>query len=310
MPAESVERVPLDTSSPTGGRLTRSEVFRGWAFRDQVRQVAEQRQVDVVHVTHQSLTPAFARVVVTAWDPLMSPWARYRAAPERGEKPRVEAAYAVADAVAFRRAAAIIAITSRAAGAARVFRRPVRWIPPFLPDAGVRPPAGGRGQNVLLIANGIDSERKGLELAVNAVDDLRTTRPEIRLTLVGTWSNQGRASELPPFCDVRGYVERDRLLEMLPGFGCCVIPSRWEEFGYAGLEALAAGVPLACAPELGIADFAGHGVFVAPRRIPEALAAAIGQALDADDFEFPRPCRESDALPKIEELYEQLAGGG
>ncbi len=310
MPAASVERVPLETGSPKRARLARSEVFHGWAFLDQVRQVAQQRQVDVVHVTDLSLTPGFGRVVVTAWDPLMSPWARYRAAPERGEKPRAEAAYAVSDAVACRRAAAIIAVTSRVAAAAGVFRRPVHWIPPFLPDAVVRRPAAGKGQSVLLIANGIDSERKGLELAVQAVADLQTTRPEISLTLVGRWSTPDRATKLPAFCDVRGFVERGHLLEMLPGFGCCVIPSRWEEFSYAGLEALAAGVPLACAPELGIADLAGQGVFVARSRVPQALAEAIGQALDTQDFEFPRACLESDALPKLEDIYERVAAGG
>jgi glycosyltransferase involved in cell wall biosynthesis len=96
--------------------------------------------------------------------------------------------------------------------------------------------------------------------------------------------------------------------ELLASSGCCLISSSWEEFGYSGLEALAAGTPLACPPLPGFEGLASDGIVVAERRDPQSLATAIRRALEVEWFEFPVSCRSSVALPRIERLYRELAG--
>lgn len=77
LPSGGVRRV----EAPAGGRRP----------REAVRRIAEELAVDAVHATYLDLAPRFARAVVTAWDPLVSPLARYRAAGKRAERPRREA---------------------------------------------------------------------------------------------------------------------------------------------------------------------------------------------------------------------------
>ena len=104
-----------------------------------------------------------------------------------------------------------------------------------------------------------------------------------------------------------GRLPRPALLDALGGFGCCIVPSLWEEFGYAALEALGAGVPRACAPGLGFAGLSGGGVFVAAQRTAQSLADQVLLALAADTFEFPAECKATNALRRLTTLYETVA---
>jgi glycosyltransferase involved in cell wall biosynthesis len=299
-----VRSLPL---APPPGRPAALGPVAGWVRRPEVLRAARELEVDVVHVTHLDLAPRFDRVVVTAWDPVPGPLARYRAARSRGERPLEEAQYALVDAWACRRAAAVVAVTQDVARAVGRSRRPVHWIPPFLPDDAIRAPLR-RSSDVVMVANGLDAPRKGLELALDAVALVRRVRPEVRLTLVGSWVDPRRPDQLPDYCDVTGPLPRQQVLELLPGFGCCVLPSLWEEFGYGALEALGAGVPLACAPGLGFTGLSGGGIFAAGRRQPQALADQVLLALDVRDFEFPSECRAAHALGRLVDLYEVVAG--
>jgi glycosyltransferase involved in cell wall biosynthesis len=275
----------------------------GWVARPSVLRHARDLDVDVVHVTHLDLAPRFKRLVVTAWDPLIGPVTRYRRARERGERPMTEAAYAVVDAVACHRAASIIAVTPDVARGCRIFRRHVEWVPPFVPDDTVRPVRPNRTGGVVMVANGVDSPRKGVQLAVDTVALVRDRRPDVRLTLIGSWTDEHAASQLPGFCDVVGHLSRSDVLDRLKDFGCAIVPSVWEEFSYSALEALAAGVPVVCAPGLGLGALSGGGLFAAARRSPTLLAQHVLQALDVDRFDFPRECLASNAVSAIEQVY-------
>ena len=290
---------------PPTGPYSRFSPVRGWGRRADVARRAHEEAVDVVHVTHLDLAPRHPRVVVTAWDPIASPIARWRVATRRGERPLHEAGFGVVDAVAMRRAKTIVAVTRDVADAVRVFRRPVAVIPPFLPDSEVRSDRR-RTANVVMIANGIDGPRKGLDLAVEAVAIARRKHPGLQLDLIGRWSEPEAQGGLPAFCRVLGPVDRAELLQRLPGYLCAVVPSLWEEFGYAGLEALATGVPIATGPLPAYADLSGGGVFRAGVRTPQALAEQIERAMAVDGFEFPRECLSSVAVPKLVELYGRL----
>lgn len=116
------------------------------------------------------------------------------------------------------------------------------------------------------------------------------------------------AGRLPSHCVALGLCSPEEVSELLGASGCCVISSRWEEFGYSGLEALAAGTPLACTPLPGFEGLGSDGIVVAGRRDPASLAEAIRTALEIESFDFPVSCRSSVAIPQLEKLYFELAG--
>ena len=211
--------------SPRSKGLSRVAPFTGWASRSTVEQIARTHDVDIVHVTQLDLAPRHERVVMTAWDPLIGPFERARAARGRGEHPVREAGYAVVDAVAARRAVAIIAVTKTVASAASAYKRPTTWIPAFLPDHLVIPSPRSPSHDVVMVANVVDDQRKGLELAIDAVADVRRDLPDVRLVLVGNWSGRIRPDALPSFCEVAGYLPRAQVATTLAG-GRCLHPSK------------------------------------------------------------------------------------
>jgi glycosyltransferase involved in cell wall biosynthesis len=291
-------------------RLPRAlEPFRGWRAERVVARCAEELAADAIHVTNLSLAPRIERLVITAWDPIASPLGRLRAASARGEPRGQEAAHAIVDAIAARRASAIVAVTEAVKDGLSRFDRRTEVIPCFLPDDLITAPLPERSHEVVMVGLAIDSPRKGLTVAVEAVERARETVPEARLVLIGQWVDPTGQASLPDFCDVRGRMEPSDLRDVLRQAGCVLIASRWEEFGYAGLEALAAGAPVVCGPLPAYDGMSGGGVHVARDRSPAALAEQIVAAFECDRFEFPAECRASVAIPRLLDLYRAVQGG-
>jgi glycosyltransferase involved in cell wall biosynthesis len=262
----------------------------------------------VVHATY----PEFAftgqpPVVVSAWHP-ESRWLRRSiTAGTRHERFRSEALHAISDTAAYRRAA-VIALSPAVQRGVNHRGRRAEWIPPFIPDRLIRPSNPGRSLSCAFVARWLDLPRKGLGLAIAATSLLAADMPGLRLLLIGGWRDPSKADDLPAQCIPVGLRDPAEIGELLASSGCCLISSSWEEFGYSGLEALAAGTPLACPPLPGFDGLASDGIVVAERRDPQSLATAIRRALEVASFEFPVSCRSSAAIPRIERLYLELAG--
>jgi glycosyltransferase involved in cell wall biosynthesis len=273
-----------------------------------LREVARSRECAVVHATYTEFVFAGPPpVVVTAWHPLSSWFGRSITAGRRSERFRSEALYAISDRRAYRRAA-VVAISPAAQQDVRGRRQRAEWVPPFIPDRLVRPSNPERSRSCTFIARWLDAPRKGLDLAIAATSLLAAEMPGLRLQLVGGWREPAMAGRLPPHCVALGLRGPEEVSELLAASGCCLISSRWEEFGYSGLEALAAGTPLACTPLPGFEGLGSDGIVVAGRRDPAALAEAIRRALEIESFDFPVSCRSSVAIPRLEKLYFELAG--
>lgn len=297
-PSPRIEVVPLRPPRLLPGPI---EPTAEWGRIGDVKRIAREREVDGVHATRLGLVPRGEKLVVTIWDPIRSPLGRAQAATERGE-PRVsEGIYALVDGLAAVRAKGIVAVT-RAIEEAWGRFAPTELIPPFIDDGTIGPARAERSADVIMVAGMLDLERKGLDLGLEAMEIVRAEVPEARLVLVGGWIDDARRAALPAWCEPRGRLSPADLREAFAGAGCCLIPSRWEEFGYAGLEALAAGVPIATAPLPGYEGLSGRGVFTAGTRTAPELAAQVASALAAKDFEFPAECRASTAIPKIIDL--------
>lgn len=272
--------------------------------RRAIAQIAERAGADVIHATHLELAPrSRARLVVTAWDPEPTVRRRVRAARQRGLQRLPEARYAMIDRAACRRADAVIAVTHAVERSlsGRVPR--VVWVPPFLPDERIEEPLDSRSLDCVMVANPIDSPRKGLDLAVEAVRHARESLRAMRLVLVGGWREPRRMQTVPDFCDVRGLLPPSEVRAVLRGAGCCIVPSRWEEFGYAALEALAAGTPVVCGPLPGLAALRTSGVLVARSREAIVFAQRLLAAVALDGFDYPSEACASRAVPRILEVY-------
>ena len=302
---DSVETVPL---RPLRHRVRRfAGAFEATPLQRTVRLEARRWGADVVHAPSLSLAPPRAHpLVVNAWDPELSVVARVRLARSRGQRAWPEALYAVSDAIGCRRGDAVIAVTPPVAEAAASRYRRVEWLPLFMPDESVSEAKGDRDSSCVMVANYLDHPRKNLDLAVEAVRVLRERRPDVRLVLVGGWLSDERRGRLPGFCEAVGRLSSCEVLLLLGRSGCCLLPSMWEEFGYSGLEALAAGSPLVCGPLPAFEEVA-EGVVVFDSLESQAVARALEGALELRPFRFPELFRESAVVPRIVDLYRSIA---
>lgn len=279
-----------------------------WALIREVGRLAQEHEVDGVHATRLGYASGGGgKLVITVWDPIASPAGRFRAASARGEPRVAEALYAAVDGFAARRASAIAAVTPAVRRSYSRFGR-CEHIPPFLDDATISPPRPERNNDVVMVAGALDLERKGLDLALGAMAILRERVEDARLVLIGDWIDAGRSRALPGFCETRGRLSPAEVSAAFAAAGCCLIPSRWEEFGYVGLEALAAGVPVVTTPLPGYEGLSGGGVFATSGWEAGRLADQVAAALAATEFGFPPECRASDAVPRILDLYRTAFG--
>jgi glycosyltransferase involved in cell wall biosynthesis len=144
-----------------------------------------------------------------------------------------------------------------------------------------------------LLAYGANPERKGLDRILRAWSRLGRDRGDALLTVTGIAPDRvaralRRAGLDPPAgVEFPGPLPRDRHIEMLRGAAGFVSASRWEEWGIAQLEALAAGVPLVTTPARGAYEAEPLARELAPELVvpaddAPALARAMAAALALD----------------------------
>jgi len=191
-----------------------------------------------------------------------------------------ERLYAVA---AMERVAVLSRYMARELVSLGVHHRRIVHLPPFVD--GLACEAAPRPLHHLLV--GRLATHKGIEVALRAA--LATTAG-LPLVVAGAGPLE---DEVARFADrhprqVRyvGWAGRTRLAELLSGACSLWLPSLWAEpFGIAGLEALAAGVPVVASTVGGVTEWMDHeqeGLLVppgSPRRLAEA---ADRMALDPD----------------------------
>jgi glycosyltransferase involved in cell wall biosynthesis len=166
-------------------------------------------------------------------------------------------------------------------------------------------PAPALEREPLVVAYTPDPKAKDLELVCRAWQRLLASERNpaeavvpagARLVLTGI--EPGWAAEflrrrgidtLPERFELGGMVSRGAFLELLSRAAVYLSGARWEDFGQAPLEALAAGAALVAAPgggpfpALALARELEPG-FVAADRSPEALSRALAAALGARDL--------------------------
>jgi len=128
---------------------------------------------------------------------------------------------------------------------------------------------------VLLVSGNI-CHRKGQDLAVRSMAEIRKYVPNAILALAGT----GRLPQSLEEPYVRFLGHRDDLPELLPFATVLLVPSRSEPFSLAAVEAMACQVPVIVTAAGGIEEVAANGGgIIVRRRSADALANAAVRLL-------------------------------
>lgn len=89
--------------------------------------------------------------------------------------------------------------------------------------------------------------------------------------------------------ELRGYVEREELLELYASAAAAAVPSTYEGFGYAAAQALCAGLPCVVAGSSSLPEVVGDDARVVDPHDDGAWAAALAQVMSgADDARAAR----------------------
>ena len=129
---------------------------------------------------------------------------------------------------------------------------------------------------------------KGVHDAIAALPRIRRTHPGTTLTIAGTgtqqdWlGEQARKYKVAKATQFAGHCDHAELLALLHRADAAVLPSHYEPFGLAALEAAAAGTPLVTSNigGLGEAVINGETGMSSPPRDVGRLAAAVRSVLD------------------------------
>jgi len=139
----------------------------------------------------------------------------------------------------------------------------------------------------------VEIERKGLDVLLEAWDQICCQRPEtdLRLLLVGTGSNANELHQRITNMELRGVLRVDEFVNdrtviqrYLSAADVYTLPSRHEGFPVAPVEAMACGLPVVATDAPGVLDIfqAGEasGGLIVPRNDVQALASALDRVLD------------------------------
>jgi glycosyltransferase involved in cell wall biosynthesis len=183
-----------------------------------------------------------------------------------------------------------------------------------------------RGGRFLLTYFGRLERRKGAHVLAEALTALLPERPELHVAFVGadTRTSDGAFSRalrraLAPWGDrVRfaGFLEGEERVAALRAADAVCMPSLWENFPYACLEALAHGRPVVATSGSGFEEILGDGMegLLVPPEDPASLATAIAKLMDGgfapDPAEASARAAAFDAerlVPRFERYYAGLA---
>ncbi len=131
-------------------------------------------------------------------------------------------------------------------------------------------------------------EMKGHRDLFAAVKSLQGSHPNVRVMVVGEGPDRARFEAFATELDLAGrviwtgLVAPEDLTRVYPLFDVLAMPSRWEGFGLAAAEAMAAGVPVVGCRVSGLEEVVEDGVsgLLAPVGDVASLASALGRLLD------------------------------
>jgi glycosyltransferase involved in cell wall biosynthesis len=133
--------------------------------------------------------------------------------------------------------------------------------------------------------------RKGVEVLLEALREVRTRHPGARLLIAGDGEHRAALERkvaelgLGPAAVFLGRCGASRVRGLLRGAAALVVPSTYEGMPLVVLEAMEAGVPVVASRVSGIPEVVEDGVtgWLVPPEDPGALAAALARVLADPD---------------------------
>jgi glycosyltransferase involved in cell wall biosynthesis len=166
-------------------------------------------------------------------------------------------------------------------------------------------PGAERNANEILCVGRASDPNKGIE---NLIESLAQLPHHLQLTLVDDDHPKSPARErakrlgCADRLQITGRLDTDELVRRYQRASLVVVPSRYEGFGLAAVEAMACGTPVvACAAGAltEVVGTAGGGVLVPPNE-PRALASAIADLMARPEIRAMLGKRGS---PRVNEAY-------
>lgn len=199
---------------------------------------------------------------------------------------------------------------------------PARFAGPF-DRASIRRSLGIRGDEPLLLSVGRLRRQKGHDIALRAFAIISGRMPSARLLVAGDGPERKRLERLVRRLGLEGRAcfigQRRDVPELLAAADCVLMPSRYEGFGLAVAEAMAAGRPVVASRVDSLMELIEDGVsglLVEPED-PQALAEGALKVLGSSSLAQSLGARGKarvverftlQAMLKAhEELYEMLA---
>jgi glycosyltransferase involved in cell wall biosynthesis len=133
----------------------------------------------------------------------------------------------------------------------------------------------------------VDWFHKGLDVLLDAMKILVRQQPRLRLKIAGRGTDgqrvrdTARALGIDQQVEILGAVDDAKRAELLAGARVFLMPSRFEGFGLAAAEAMAAGVPVIASDAGSLPEVVDppRGGIIVPRSDPAALADATERLL-------------------------------
>ena len=151
-------------------------------------------------------------------------------------------------------------------------------------------PETEREPHRLMTTASADAPLKGLAVLLRAIASLRSSYPDIRLTLVGRPKPGGDTEKLIASLGLGDVVENfkgishEEMVQKYASASVAVVPSIYEGFGLPAVEAMACGVPLVSTDGGALAEVVEDAGLVVPAGDSQALAAAIRQLFEDDQL--------------------------
>jgi glycosyltransferase involved in cell wall biosynthesis len=172
----------------------------------------------------------------------------------------------------------------------------------------------------MLLSVGRLHPQKGHDVLIEAAAILVRRWPALRVVIAGDGPQRGRLEALIAArrAPVTLLGRRDDVADLLRAADVLVWASTWEGSPLSVQEALRAGRPLVATRVGGLMDVAGDAAAFVPPGDPRALAEAIGQVLEDDEWAATLVARagevaqrlpsEHDTIARVEAVYRELVG--
>jgi glycosyltransferase involved in cell wall biosynthesis len=155
----------------------------------------------------------------------------------------------------------------------------------FYPIRGVT-----RNPSQLISTASADQPLKGTQHLIRALAQLRRTRPQLTLIIIGRPKKDGPTERLINSLGLANAVQfrhglrTSEIRELYAQSAIAIVPSEYEGFGLPAGEAMACGVPVVSTDGGALPEVVGDAGVVVPAKDPDALADSVAMLLDNPDL--------------------------